>query len=58
MIMDRKIDWENTITLKVETDYNKRLFVESWFINSKSNVINRNNENFFPSVYNKLLNCN
>ena len=33
------IDWENTFILEVETDYNKRLFVESWFINSKSNVI-------------------
>ena len=31
------IDWENTFILEVET--NKRLFVESWFINSKSNVI-------------------
>ena len=33
------IDWENTFILEVETDFNKRLFVESWFINSKSNVI-------------------
>ena len=48
MIMDHKIDWENTIILNVETDYDKRLFVESWFRNSKSNVIIRNDGNFFP----------
>ena len=58
MIMDHKIDWENTIILKVETYYNKRLFVESWFLNSKSNVINRNDGNSFPLVYKKLLDCN
>ena len=27
-----------TIVFEVETDYNKRLFLENWFINSKSNV--------------------
>ena len=58
MILHHKIDWENTIILKVETDYNKRLFVENWFINSKSNMINRNDSDSLPLVYKKLLNCN
>ena len=58
MIMNHKIDWENKIILKVKTDYNKRLFIESWFINSKSNVINKNGSNSFPLVYKKLLDCN
>ena len=40
--------------LKVETEYNKRLFVESWFIDSKSSVTNRNDGNSFPLVYKKL----
>ena len=61
MIMDHKIDWEmlkvETFMLKVETEYNKRLFVESWFINSKSSVTNRNDGNSFPLVY-KKLDCN
>ena len=38
--MDHKEDWKNTNILRVKINYNKRLFVESWFINSKSNAIN------------------
>ena len=56
--MDNKIDRENTIILKGETDYNKRLFIESWFINSKSNVANRNDGNSSALVYKKSLDCN
>ena len=32
------LDWRKQNYLKVETDCNKRLIVESWFINSKLNV--------------------
>ena len=58
MTMDHKIDLENIIILNVETNYNKRLFVENCLINSKLNVINQNNGNSFLSIYKKLLDCN
>ena len=41
--------------LKTETDYSKRLFAESWFINEKPEVMNRNEGHAFPLVYKKLL---
>ena len=44
--------------LKDEPDYSKRLFVEGWFVNSKSNVIHRNDCNSFPLAYKKLLDYN
>ena len=55
MSMDHKINWEEAKILKLESDYFKRLFTETWYINSKSHVMNRNDGNSFPSVYYKLL---
>ena len=53
--MDHKINWNDASILHLEQDYTKRLFAESWFINKKSHVINRNDGKSFPSVYKKLL---
>ena len=47
MIIDHNVEWENTIILKVATDYNKKLLVYSWFIYSKANIINTNYSNSF-----------
>ena len=41
--------------LKTETDYSKRLFAKSWFINEKPEAMNRNDGHAFPLVYKKLL---
>ena len=42
--------------LKVEHDYLKCLFTESWCINEKAHVLNRNDGLSFPTVGRKLLN--
>ena len=34
------IDWKNYEILQIETDYHKRKFIESFYINSLSNVLN------------------
>ena len=53
---DHLIDWSKVKILKVEHDYSKRLFTESWYINEKPQVLNRNDGLSFPAVYRKLLN--
>ena len=53
---DHLIDWSTVKMLKVEHDYSKRLFTESWYINEKPQVLNRNDGLSFPAVYRKLLN--
>ena len=49
------INWSNVEVLKTETDYSKRLFAESWFINEKPEVMNRNDGHTFLSVHKKLF---
>ena len=56
MIYDRRIAWQEAQILETESDYSKRLFAESWYINKESNVLNRNDSVAFPSIYSKLLN--
>ena len=53
---DHLVDWSKVKILKVEHDYSKRLFTESWYINEKPQVLNRNDGLSFPAVYRKLLN--
>ena len=53
---DHLIDWSKVKILKVEHDYSKRLFIKSWYINEKPQVLNRNDGLSFPAVYRKLLN--
>ena len=56
MIHDHRIAWQEAQILKTESDYFKRLFTESWFINKESNILNRNDGVAFSSTYTKLLN--
>ena len=53
--LNHTINWSEVKILKTETDYSKRLFAESWFINEKPEVMNRNDGHAFPLVYKKLL---
>ena len=53
--LNHTINWSEVEILKTETDYSKRLFAESWFINEKPEVVNRNDGQAFPLVYKKLL---
>ena len=56
MINHHKIAWQVAQILKTKLDYSKWLFAESWFINKKSNVLNRNDGVAFPSTNTKSLN--
>ena len=53
--LNHTINWSEVEILKTETDYYKRLFAESWFINEKPEMMNRNDGHAFPFVYKKLL---
>ena len=52
---DHIISWTEAKILKLETDYRKRLSFESWFINVKPHVRNRNDGSPFPAVNLDLL---
>ena len=51
--LGHSIDWENCEILQIETDYHKRKFIESFYINSLSNVLNDKKSVCFPSIYQK-----
>ena len=53
--MDHIISWTEAKILELETDYRKRLSIESWHINAKPHVMNRNDGNIFPAVCLDLL---
>ena len=53
--LGHSIDWENYEILKIETDYHKRKFIESFYINSLSNVLNDKKSVCFPSIYQNLF---
>ena len=53
---DHLIDWSEVKNLKVEHDYSKRFFTESWYINEKPQVLDRNDGLLFTAVYRKLHN--
>ena len=50
--LGHSINWEN---YKIETDYHKRKFIESFYINSVSNVLNDKKSVCFPSIYQNLF---
>ena len=52
---DHVINWANSRILKTESYFSKRLTVESWFILSRSKVINHSDGESFPIVYHSLL---
>ena len=39
VVLGDSIDWNNYKILQIETDYHKRKFIESFYINSLSNVL-------------------
>ena len=49
------IDWKNYEILQIETDYHKRKFIESFYINSLSIVLNDKKSVCFPSIYQNLF---
>ena len=49
------IDWKNYEILQIETDYHKCKFIESFYINSLSNVLNDKKSVCFPSIYQNLF---
>ena len=49
--LGHSIDWKNYEILLIETDYHKRKFIESFHINSLSNVLNDKKSVCFPSIY-------
>ena len=53
---DHLIDWSEVKILKGDHEYSKCLFTESWCINEKPQVPNRNDGLSFPAVCRKLLN--
>ena len=53
--MDHITSWTEAKILELETDYWKRLSFESWHINAKLHVMNRNDSSSFPAVYLDLL---
>ena len=53
--LGHSIDWKNYEILQVETDYHSRKFIESFYINSLSNVLNDKKSVCFPSIYQNLF---
>ena len=45
------IDWKNYETLGIETDYHKRNFIEPFYVNSLSNILNDKKSVCFPYIY-------
>ena len=50
------IDWNNSQILEFQTDYRKRRFIESFFINNVPNTMNDRKSISLPSLYFKLEN--
>ena len=48
------IDWKNYEILQIETDYHKHKFIESFYINSLSNVLNDKKNPFVFHLYTKI----
>ena len=53
--LGHSIDWDNHEILQSETDYHKRKFIESFYKNSLSNVLNNKKSVYFPFIYQNLF---
>ena len=53
--LGHSIDWKNYENLQIETVYYKRKFIESFCLNSLSNVLNDKKSVCFPSMYQNLF---
>ena len=50
------MDWDNSKILANENNWHKHKFIESFYINSKSNTINARNTVKFPEIYQNMFN--
>ena len=48
-------DWLNARPVQFETNRHKRIFLESYHINSKPHTMNDKRTTYFPAVYGSLL---
>ena len=53
--LGHSFDWKNYEILQIETDYHKCNFIESFYINSLSNVLNDKKSVCFPSICQNLF---
>ena len=51
---EHKIDFKNAKVLQFQTDFIKRRFLESWFINFTNNTMNDKDIQSFPQIYNTI----
>ena len=55
MSLNYHIDRTEASILKMERNYSKRFFIESWLINETPQIFDRNDRQDFPPMYKKLL---
>ena len=51
---EHDIDWDNYEILNIETDFKRRKFIESFFINSENDALNDRDSVSFPQMYRNL----
>jgi len=51
------MNWSKTQIVAFENDFRKRRFIESFFINSTPNVINKKSSDLFPNIYKATFGC-
>jgi len=49
--LEHRMKWSKTQIVTFENDFRKRRFIESFFINSTPNVINKKSSDLFPKIY-------
>ena len=55
---EHRIDFGNFEILDYNIDYDKRKFLESFYINNTKNLINDKDRNVFPKIYSNIKNLN
>ena len=55
---EHRIDFGNFEILDYNIDYDKRKFLESFYINNTKNSINYKDRNVFPKIYSNIKNLN
>ena len=55
---EHRIDFSNFEILDYNIDYDKRKFLESFYINNTKNSINDKDRNVFPKIYSNIKNLN
>ena len=51
----QSINWADSRILENEEDYYRRLFLESYHINSRNDTMNKKESVLFPSIYRELF---